>query len=254
MNKYKIIRIAAWTVFVVAFCCWGYTKLLYLDADVTYTDLANKVVTLSDEEPKSGTQPEINENTADTEPMLEIDHKQLTDINRDYVCWLSACGNKISYPVVKGRTNDEYLHHTFFGDKSFVGSIFIDYRCNADLNDFQTIIYGHSMKDRTMFRLIADYTDKAFAEQYPYIYIYTPNGRQKYEIFSVYDVKDTELMTALNNPSQEEKEAFISAVKQKSLYTISTEPSADDKIISLITCDVRDDSKRVVVNAKKIAD
>ena len=250
MNKYKIIRIAAFIVFAVAFGIWGYTELLYLDADVTYKDLQNKYVSVAEEQPD--TEDTAEQNTVPDEPMLEIDHEHLLDVNHDYICWLSACENQISYPVVQGRTNDEYLHRTFFGDKSFVGSIFLDYRCAPDLSDFHNILYGHSMKDRTMFRLVAEYTNPSFAQQYPYFYIYTQDGRQKYEIFSVCNIKDTELLTALNDPSEEEREAFITAVTQASLYPLSAKPTAEDNIVSLITCDVRSNSKRVVVNGVRV--
>ena len=250
MNKFKIIRIAAWIVFAVSFGIWGYTELLYLDADVTYKDLQKRFVVLAEdpEAPEENTQIEENITVDDDTPMLEIDHEHLLDENRDYKCWLTACNNEVSYPVVQGKNNDEYLHKTFFGDKSFVGSIFIDYRCSDDMSDFHTLLYGHSMKDRTMFRLIADYTNKSFAEQYPCFYIYTPQGRQRYDIFAVYDLPDTELMTALGDVKKEEREAFISGIMQRSLYTLGDTPTADDKIVSLITCDVRNDSKRVVVN------
>ena len=237
-------------MFFIAFGIWGYTELIYLDADVTYKDLQNRVVSVAEVQPESGSEATAETGVSD-EPMLEIDHEHLLDENHDYVCWLSACENQISYPVVQGRTNEEYLHRTFFADKSFVGSIFLDYRCSSDMSDFHTILYGHSMKDRTMFRLIADYTNADFARQYPYFYIYTPGGRQKYEIFSVCRINDTELLTALDEPTEEEREAFISAIMQNSLYTLSAQPTVDDNIVSLITCDVRDDSKRVVVNGIK---
>ncbi|MBQ9518844.1 MAG: class B sortase [Firmicutes bacterium] len=171
LNKYKVIRIIAGIVFSVSFCCWGYNELLYLDADVTYKDLVNKTVKITESTPETETASDGNAvQTIPDDPLLEIDHEKLMDVNNDYICWLSACGNRISYPVVRGKDNEKYLHHTFFGDKSFVGSIFIDYRCY--LEDFHTLIYGHSMHDGSMFRLIADFTDPEMAKKYPYFYIY----------------------------------------------------------------------------------
>ncbi len=246
INKYKIIRIIAGVVFAISFCCWGYTKLLYLDADVTYKDLAKKAVTVSQQQPE----PETAENgeavqAVPDDPMLDIDREQLLDVNHDYICWLSACGNNISYPVVRGRDNNEYLHRTFFGDNSFVGSIFIDHRCYVE--DFFTIIYGHSMKDRTMFRLIADYTNRDMVRKYPYFYIYSGSERQRYEIYSVCDIDARELVTAIGVPDEEQKAQFISQLKEKSLYTVGEEPTTQDKFVSLVTCDVRNDEKRIVV-------
>lgn len=142
----------------------------------------------------------FSKSNEDGEPVLKINHNELSQINRDYVCWLYALDGKISYPVVKGRDNAQYLHKTFFGDKSFVGSIFIDYRCQID--DFQTMIYGHSMKDKTMFRLLADYTDKAYAEQYPYIYIYTPRAEKNMRSFQCMTLKRRKFSPPLASPQQ----------------------------------------------------
>ena len=251
INKSRIMRISAWVVFVVSFCCWGYTKLLYLDADVTYRDLTKKTVTVAEEQPQPTTAADGTAQAVPDDPLLEIDREHLLDVNNDYVCWLSACQNKISYPVVQGSDNNKYLHHTFFGDKSFVGSIFLDYRCADDLSDFHTLVYGHSMKDRTMFRLLADFTDKAIAEQYPYFYLYTGDGRVKYRIYSVCDVDGMALPTAIGTPDDEDKAVFIAGLKERSLYTMGDEPTISDSFVSLITCDVRDDSKRVVITGIK---
>lgn len=246
MNKYKIIRILAAVVFIAAFCVWGYTELLYKDAEVTYKDIEKRTVTV-EEAPKTDSGSE--DSTEDTDPVLKVDIEALRDINKDYVFWLSACGNKVSYPVVQGKTNDEYLHRTFFGDKNFVGSIFVDYRCNADLNDFQTIIYGHSMHDRTMFRLVADYTEPSMAAQYPCIYIYGDGCRARYKIFAVNRVSDNNVPTALGETDEAQRTKLIDTLCEGAMYPLNDKPSEDKSIISLITCDVRDDSKRVMVNA-----
>ena len=243
INKYKIIRFAAFIVFIISFCCWGYTELLYLDADVTYRDLAKKAVTVAEEQPEPQTS--ADGAVIPDDPMLDIDSQKLLDINHDYICWLSACGDQISYPVVRGRDNAQYLHRTFFGDNSFVGSIFIDYRCYVE--DFFTIIYGHSMKDRTMFRLIADYTNRDMCGKYPYFYIYSAGERQRYVIYAVSNVDASEIPTAIGVPDDSQKAAFIDRLKAGALYTVGEAPTVNDKFVSLVTCDVRDDSKRVVV-------
>ena len=246
MNKYKVIRFFACAVFFLAFSVWGYTELIYKDAEVSYDKLREETVK-GEETPE----PESTDDSTDTifYPDIDIDHEKLIATNHDYVCWLYACGGKISYPVVKGKNNDEYLHKTFFMDKSFVGSIFIDSACSPALDDIQTIFYGHSLKDRTMFRLIADFTDKSMAEQYPYIYIFTPEGKQKYEIFSVTLTDADKVDIAPKDMTDEQKAAFLTDLKQASVYPLAAEPTPESKIISLVTCDVRNDNKRVVVNA-----
>ena len=108
------------------------------------------------------------------------------------------------------------------------------------------------MKDWSMFRELVQYNDAVYGRQYPCFYIYTEEGRVKYNIFSVYITDGNNVIMAVGSPDNDEKENFINSVKKKSLYSLDAEVSAQDNIISLITCDVKDDSKRVVVNAVKV--
>lgn len=252
MNKYKIIRIIMYVVFLCAFCRWGYTELLYKDGELSYTELRENVLQAAENNDKDTTAFH-KENGADgSEPLLKIDHLGLAEMNMDYVCWLSACDDKISYPVVKGRNNDEYLHKTFFGDKSFVGSLFMDSRCGSDMQDFQTVIYGHSMKDGSMFRQLVPYTGKEYVGKYPYFYIYTKNGDvYKYEIFSVCLEDSDQVIPVFGTPSEEEKGQILEKLKGNSLYNIGN-PKEADNIVSLVTCDVHDENKRVVVSGMRV--
>lgn len=252
MNKYKIIQIIAGCVFLAAFGYLVYTNLQYSEAQNSYSELLQYAPqhTLQYTAEESNNT-DKTDNNAD-EPLLDVNHSELKAINSDYCFWLSACGNNISYPVVRGADNSEYLHKTFNKKRNFAGCIFMDYRCKNDLSDFHTVLYGHSMKDWSMFRSLIQYTDAAFAQKYPSFYIYTEDGRVKYNIFSVYMADENGVLFAATDSNDEEKAAFINTVKQKTMYSLDVDASEQDSIVSLVTCDVRDESKRVVVNAVRV--
>ena len=83
--------------------------------------------------------------------VLQVDFNKLEEINPDVIAWIEIPGLEISYPVVQGRDNDYYLHHLITGENHKSGSIFMDFQNQEDLSDRNTIIYGHNMKDGSMF-------------------------------------------------------------------------------------------------------
>lgn len=241
MNKYRLIQIISGIVFFCSLSYLVYTDYQYKSAESGYSDLL-QYVSGYDEEENSEEQTET-----DMEPYLQVDYEELKKINDDYCFWLSACGNEISYPVVKGVDNEEYLHKTFNNKSNFAGCIFMDYRCSTDLSDFHTVIYGHSMKDWSMFRRLLQYTDSAYEKEYPCFYIYTKEGRLRYDIFAVCLTDGNDVITAIDNDDPQYKQKFVDLLKEKSIYNIDIQPSVQDNIISLVTCDVRDDSRRLAV-------
>ncbi|MBQ7266626.1 MAG: class B sortase [Firmicutes bacterium] len=187
------------------------------------------------------------------EPMLHVDHYGLGKVNDNYRGWLSACNNGISYPIAIGKDNGEYLHKTFTKKNNFAGCIFLDYRCSSDYKDFNTFIYGHSMKDGTMFRRLINYEDDLYCLKYPCFYIYTKEGRTRYNIFSVYKTDSDEVLSIVGDTTDETKRAFISEAKKRSLHNFrDVTVGIDDNIVSLVTCDVHTDSKRFVVCGVKV--
>lgn len=88
---------------------------------------------------------------------LQVDFNKLEEINPDVIAWIEIPGLEISYPVVQGRDNDYYLHHLITGENHKSGSIFMDFHNQEDLSDRNTIIYGHNMKDGSMFGTLDQY-------------------------------------------------------------------------------------------------
>jgi len=125
---------------------------------------------------------------------FRVNFDELLIMNEDTIGWIRFHPEPsiINYPVVQGKDNDLYLHKTFTANENTLGTIFLDVNSNKDFADKNSIIYGHRMKDGSMFRKLEEYSEKAFWEENPYFYIYTPDGKEiTYHIYSVGVVEDT---------------------------------------------------------------
>ena len=120
----------------------------------------------------------------------DIGRTEQTEINQDYIGWITIKGTRVDYPVVRGIDNEEYLRTTFSKKTNAAGAIFMDYRCTQGFDEPLCIIYGHRMNDGSMFGPLTGYLDKEFLETHQEIVIITSEGETlNYQIF---DVKSTD--------------------------------------------------------------
>ena len=110
---------------------------------------------------------EIDETNAikETEYVSAIDFAVLDSQNPDVVAWIQIPGTQINYPVVQGKDNDYYLHRDLNGQKSTAGTIFLDYADQADFSSLHNVLYGHHMKNGSMFKDISRYKDQGYFDQ-----------------------------------------------------------------------------------------
>lgn len=119
-------------------------------------------------------------------PELNIDYAGLKAKNPDFACILYIPTLMIKYPVVYSKDNEDYLHRTYEGNYNFSGSIFYDYLCEKDFAGYNTFLYGHNMKNGSMFGKLKKLQDMADDTYNKYFYVYTEDKVRKYEIFSFY--------------------------------------------------------------------
>lgn len=201
------------------------------------------------EEPQTSLQGESVEEEEGPEPP-SVDWEGLKAINQDLIGWLKIEGTEISYPVVKGRDNEYYLKHTFEGNSNSAGAIFAEYTNNGDFTDCNTIIYGHNMKNGSMFGLLRKYFQKEADLPGKYIWICTPEKNYRYEIFSSHVVDAAgEVYTLFSEPS-EEFEAYLKSMVSQSYINFGISPVKEDRIITLSTC-TGNDATRFVVQARQ---
>ncbi|HIR77211.1 MAG TPA: class B sortase [Candidatus Choladousia intestinipullorum] len=186
-----------------------------------------------------------------TVPVVQnpIDFAELEKVNEDTVGWIRISALDISYPVVQGEDNDYYLHRTFEKEENIAGCIFLNAENKDDFTDQNTIIYGHNMKNDSMFGKLSDFREEEVFNKSRYFWIFTEDLIYQYRIFSASVVNQTGLTYQtffLNNEFDE----FINAAFENSeVDTSGVEVTRDDRVVTLSTC-TGDDATRFVVMGK----
>ena len=171
------------------------------------------------------------------ETLLEMDLEALQAVNEDVLGWIQIPDMEISYPLVQGSDNDYYLNRTWQKKSSSVGSVYLDYRNSRELSDFNTIIYGHNMKNDSMFGQLDLFHDEEFLKEHPYVYIVDERGCRKYQIFAAYDVSvSTAESYQLSFSGEEDRQTFVDTCLSLSYIDTGVVPTVNDPIITLSTC------------------
>lgn len=232
-----------------------YQLFQYREGDEAYAE-AEELVQLPElPEPEEVPEPESSEEPAEVyvdpyaDALRNMDFSALQEVNDDVLGWILIPWTKISYPVVQGNDNSYYLNHTWRNTSSSVGAIFMDYRCSQDLNDFNTILYGHRMNNGSMFAGLKYYKQKSYYREHPVIYLTTDRGSFQYEIFSVYEGSPSGESYRLGLKNTASKQAFLDAAVEASLYDTGVTPTVNDYILTLSTCTGNGHSKRLIVHA-----
>lgn len=183
---------------------------------------------------------------------LNVDFDSLKKTNKDVVGWIQFETFNLSYPIVKDSGDNYYLTHTFKKQQNKSGAIFIG-PTNKGLQDTNTIIFGHNMKNGSMFGLLGRYKQKSYFSGNQYFRIYTPDGTQRYQIFSVYKAAvDGSAYTIWSRSGGADYGKWIKELKKNSMYDTGVSVSENDTIVTLSTCVSGENTKRLVVQAKRI--
>lgn len=210
----------------------------YASEEVSTTDTAEQVSDIKPielEEAEERKELKSNENREDF-PEMEVDFKALREKNPDTVGWLyvGSCG--ISYPIVQGEDNDYYMNHTFEGTVNSSGAIIMDYRDDKYLKDWNTFIYGHNMKNGSMFGSLKKLLkDETLYDSDPYIYVYLPGYIYRYKIFSYYKDKPDSKMYWTADTLQEYRQ-YIRDALSLSVRDLGVETSEENNMVTLVTC------------------
>ena len=175
------------------------------------------------------------------------------EINEDTIGWITIADTSIDYPIVQGSDNFYYLNHDFNCYKSIYGSIFMDYHNAPDFSDNHTILYGHNMKNGSMFHDLNEYSSRDFFNEHSYIKINSQGVFRKFVVFSTYNTEPdfNYLQTEFNSP--EEYSIFLNALLSHSeISNENVQVTAEDKILTLSTCSEDLKNGRRVVHAKLV--
>lgn len=201
----------------------------------------------------------ISEKTAKVDPKQftgVVDWKALKKVNPDVQGWLYQKGTVINYPVVQGTDNDTYLHTRFDKQWSGGGTLFVDCRMEKDFKGFNSIIYGHHMKDGSMFRSIRGYTkEDGYYDKHKTLELATPHGNYHLVVFSAFITKATDEDTYKMTYDEAEKQAYINRAWEQSELPItrdSVDVTKNDRLVTLSTCAYDYEEARYIVMCKMV--
>lgn len=190
---------------------------------------------------------------------VPVNFKKLKKANPDIYAWIRIPGlDVVDYPILQHPTNNEYyLKRTVNKEWSVYGSIFTEDYNNKDFMDFNTLVYGHNMKNGTMFGSLKKFRDASFFEKNRYIYVYMENRILKYEIFAACTWDNKHILASRNFNSEKNRTYYIENIfavrDMNSQIKKDIEVTAEDRIITLSTC-MNDKSKRFIVSGVLIYD
>ena len=261
MKKKLLIVLIIILILILAFSAWKLGSILldYAKGEQVYAEI-EELVSI----PETTTRPTVPKNTEPLEtqpeetvpeetepeapPFPEVDFEALWKKNKDVVGWIYIPDTKVNYPVLQGYDNNQYLRHMIDGKYNTAGSIFLEAGVPCDFSSQNNPIYGHRMKNGTMFADIAKYKTQKYYEAHPVGYLVTPDANYVLHIFSGYatdaygDAWDTSFSEAGFNK-------WLKSVSKKSCFTTDVVPTTEDRILTFSTCTYELEDGRFVVHA-----
>ncbi|SFO16885.1 sortase B [Pseudobutyrivibrio sp. JW11] len=182
----------------------------------------------------------INEQVSDDswDSMIDVDFESLQQINPDVVAWIYVEGTDISYPILYSGDDETYLRTTMEGESAKAGSIFLEGYNYPDFTDSHSIIYGHNMRNLSMFGTLKYYkSEEGYLDEHRYFQIITPDSKMRYEIFSYFDTEAASWVYAVPYSDCEEFDDYISELLRHSYEVVDTEEvTSADRVVTLSTC------------------
>lgn len=245
-------------IYIAIFLYSGFALVKYL---FTYYESSKslKEVQMIYAETLATIQEEVDDEAKTTEEIkskytIRPQFHDLLAVNDRIVGWISIDDTKLNNPILQAEDNDFYLNRNFKNRESRAGSIFMDYRNDALDISRNTILYGHAMKDGTMFGSLKNYLKQDYADAHRTIYIDTLYEGYDVEVFAAYETTIDFYYIETEFKSDEDFIQFIGEVQKRSTIDLNVEVGPDDKIVTLSTCkdSVMSDDHRFVVQGKLV--
>lgn len=241
-KKGKIKEYLRRVVLVICVCVFVYSGYNLISILLEYQKIDNEYSQLRD------VYTERIEDKRDNQYMV-VDWQALAKKNKDVIGWIDIPDTNINYPVLQGETNDTYIRSTIENKYSIAGSIFVDSNNQNPFTDFNTVLYGHNMKNDSMFSDLNEYLDETFVDGHPYIYIYLPDETvSKYKIVSAHKI---DAYSELYQTSVNDTKSFYQKLMEGNALSVEFSQDGKTPLLMLSTCatyDV-DNPSRVVVHA-----
>lgn len=249
----KLINIILVAIIIVCLSIIGYKYYNYNKDDKLNSeiqDLQPVINEASDSENNSSGENDGQDQSKEGNYVNSANEEQLKSINSDYKMWIQIENTNINYPVVQGSDNDYYLKHNFRKESNISGTVFVESANDID-NDKNIILYGHNMRNGTMFNNITNYKEESFFNEDNKINIIMNNTLYEYEVFSVYVKNVSEVNLAIGFASEDEFINYAYNEAEESLYKKDVDFSAEDNLITLVTCSYEFTDARTIVVARR---
>lgn len=262
----NVRRVLAAVLLAVLAVSGGYIAWKSLDYQKGGEDYAEAVevagLELPEELPPARTQdaPQTGEEdgdlAAERDPwaaaLAQVDLEALRQVNGDVVGWIAIPGTVLSYPVVQTGDNSYYLNRTWKRESSSVGAIFLEHTAAADLSGFHTLIYGHRMRNGTMFAPLRRYAEQDYWAEHPDIYVTDGTQVYRYAVFAAWEPEVTSPVYARELDSEEARREMIEACLSSSVIETGVVPGPEDRLLTLSTCTGTGHATRWVVQGKLV--
>lgn len=249
----KITNIILVAIIIVCLSIIGYKYYNYNKDDKLNSeiqDLQPVINEASDLDNNSSGENDGQDQSKEGNYVNSANEEELKSINSDYKMWIQIENTNINYPVVQGSDNDYYLKHNFRKESNISGTVFVESANDID-NDKNIILYGHNMRNGTMFNNITNYKEESFFNEDNKINIIMNNTLYEYEVFSVYVKNVSEVNLAIGFANEDEFINYAYNEAEESLYKKDVDFSAEDNLITLVTCSYEFTDARTIVVARR---
>ena len=214
----------------------------YSESAGAYEDIASHVELPEQTEALEDDNTEMEPAGEDPSVVLPtVDFDALRETGPDIIGWLTLPDTAINYPVTQADDNEYYLHHLYDGTYNKAGCLFADYENQEDFSDRNTIIYGHNMRDGSMFAALNEYDEQSYFDGHPQMYLVTPGGGYVVEIFTAFVTRPSESGSdispwRLNWKDDGAYTTWLSEMAGRSVIETDVTVTSSDKVLTLSTC------------------
>ena len=218
----------------------------YAKGKAVYDDTAQRYTTQADEPDLPAEDTSGMETGTEHTPPITVDFDRLLEENPDVVGWLYCEGTPINYPILQGADNEVYLHRMIDGSYNSAGSLFMDYRCSPDFSSLHTILYGHNMKNKSMFGTLRNYKEQSYYDLHPSLWLLTPTENIRIDLVAGLVLPaDSGLYQTISD--EEQLQSCLSQALDESTFLSDVEISEHTQLITLSTCSYEYDEARYVL-------
>ncbi len=256
----KLLKLLLFAAFL-SMTIFGAAKLLsiqneYAYSEKTYDAIADQyAVSVTVPEAPEASETDPTETAEPTEPPeyapIQVDFESLLQECEDIIGWLYCEDTVINYPVTQCSNNDYYLNRLPNGKWSGGGTIFMDFRNQSDMSDWNSILYGHNMNDDSMFGTLCNYRWQDYADAHPVMYFLTPTQDYKIEIIGGYTTPSTSKAYVIPG-DKEGRDDLVNKAVQYTEFKPKAVAGEEDRLITLSTCTYEyDEARFIIVGAMK---